>query len=145
MGTHPIFESDFDCLTEAMKRPGLKAGSKRQNIRLREKIKKKVAEHKRKERRDAKKSPGQGKTKKQHVPNSAPFKDEVMSEAIAHARFFWRSWPRNGAWCVREEFLTWRRRHDRFYKTANAAKYASLQRRRRSRRTRFPSSSTSLW
>merc|ERR1712021_48339 len=84
MGTHPIFESDFDCLTEAMKRPGLKAGSKRQNIRLREKIKKKVAEHKRKERRDAKKSPGQGKTKKQHVPNSAPFKDEVMSEAIAH-------------------------------------------------------------
>jgi len=67
-----------------MKRPGLKAGSKRQNIRLREKIKKKVAEHKRKERRDAKKKPGFGKTKKQHIPNSAPFKDEIMSEAIAH-------------------------------------------------------------
>ena len=67
-----------------MKRPGLKAGSKRQNIRLREKIKKKVAEHKRKERRDAKKNPGLGRTKKQHVPNSAPFKDEIMSEAIAH-------------------------------------------------------------
>ena len=65
-----------------MKRPGLKAGSKRQNIRLREKIKKKVAEHKRKERRDAKKNPGQGRSKKQHVPNAAPFKDQIMSEAI---------------------------------------------------------------
>jgi len=68
-----------------MKRPGLKAGSKRQNVRLREKIKKKVAEHKRKTRRDAKKNPATiAKSKKQHVPNAAPFKDEILSEAIAH-------------------------------------------------------------
>ena len=60
-----------------MKRPGLKAGSKRQNVRLREKIKKKVAEHKRKERKNAKKNPGLGRSKKQSVPNSAPFKGEI--------------------------------------------------------------------
>lgn len=65
-----------------MKRPGLKAGSKRQNVRLREKIKKKVAESKRKARKDAKKNPGQAKSKKQNVPNSAPFKDQILSEAI---------------------------------------------------------------
>ena len=65
-----------------MKRPGLKAGSKRQNVRLREKIKKKVAEHKRKARKDAKKNPGQAKSKKQNVPNSAPFKGLISNEKL---------------------------------------------------------------
>jgi len=59
-----------------MKRPGLKAGSKRTSIRLREKIKKKVRDHNRKARKINK-----SKTKKQHVPADAPFKDEILNQA----------------------------------------------------------------
>lgn len=60
-----------------MKRPGLKAGSKRTSVRLREKIKKKVRDHARKQKRAG----IGGKSKKQHVPANAPFKDEVLEEA----------------------------------------------------------------
>lgn len=60
-----------------MKRPLLKSASKRTSVRLREKIKKKVAEHGRKTRKLQKSQ----KTKKQTVPQNAPFKDEILNAA----------------------------------------------------------------
>lgn len=62
-----------------MKRPGLQSKSKRTSVRLREKVKKKVRDHNRKQRKFDREN---AKTKKQHVPNSAPFKDEILMEAI---------------------------------------------------------------
>ncbi|KAL0978522.1 hypothetical protein UPYG_G00171660 [Umbra pygmaea] len=65
-----------------MKRPGLKKASKRMSCSKRFKIQKKVREHNRKLRRDAK-SKGFGKRVKKDVgvPNKAPFKAEVLREA----------------------------------------------------------------
>lgn len=64
-----------------MKRPKLKKASKRMTCHKRYKIQKKVREHNRKVRKAAKKR-GHKKPKKDlGVPNSAPFKEEVLREA----------------------------------------------------------------
>ncbi|XP_045165338.2 guanine nucleotide-binding protein-like 3 homolog [Mercenaria mercenaria] len=56
--------------------------SKRQTTRLRAKIDKKVREHKRKQKRDAKKNPNANKKRKDPgVPNSLPFKENILKEA----------------------------------------------------------------
>jgi len=62
-----------------MKRPGLQSKSKRTSVRLREKVKKKVRDHNRKTRKFEREN---AKTKKQHVPNSAPFKDQILQDAL---------------------------------------------------------------
>ncbi|XP_073731978.1 guanine nucleotide-binding protein-like 3 isoform X1 [Misgurnus anguillicaudatus] len=65
-----------------MKRPKLKKASKRVSCAKRFKIQKKVREHNRKLRKDAKKKGISRKPKKDvGVPNSAPFKEEVLREA----------------------------------------------------------------
>ncbi|MCI4390016.1 hypothetical protein PGIGA_G00117820 [Pangasianodon gigas] len=65
-----------------MKRPKLKKASKRMTCAKRFKIQKKVREHHRKLRKEAKKSGIRRKIKKDiGVPNSAPFKEEVLREA----------------------------------------------------------------
>lgn len=58
-----------------------KKQSKRMTCRMKYKIIKKVAEHNRKLRREKKKNPVNRKPKDPGVPNSAPFKDEVLHEA----------------------------------------------------------------
>ncbi|XP_048211824.1 guanine nucleotide-binding protein-like 3 isoform X2 [Perognathus longimembris pacificus] len=64
-----------------MKRPKLKKASKRMTCHKRYKIKKKVREHHRKLRKEAKKR-GHKKPKKDlGIPNSAPFKEAVLREA----------------------------------------------------------------
>nr|XP_033782118.1 guanine nucleotide-binding protein-like 3 isoform X2 [Geotrypetes seraphini] len=64
-----------------MKRPKLRKASKRVSCRKRYKIQKKVREHKRKLRKEAKKS-GHRKPKKDlGIPNDAPFKEEILREA----------------------------------------------------------------
>ncbi|XP_039628896.1 guanine nucleotide-binding protein-like 3 [Polypterus senegalus] len=64
-----------------MKRPKLKKASKRLSCAKRYKIQRKVREHHRKLRKEAKKR-GFRKTKKDPgVPNSAPFKEELLREA----------------------------------------------------------------
>ncbi|XP_028853603.1 guanine nucleotide-binding protein-like 3 [Denticeps clupeoides] len=65
-----------------MKRPKLKKASKRMSCAKRFKIQKKVREHNRKLRKDAKKNGVKKRVKKDlGVPNSAPFKEEVLREA----------------------------------------------------------------
>ncbi|XP_016331815.1 guanine nucleotide-binding protein-like 3 [Sinocyclocheilus anshuiensis] len=65
-----------------MKRPKLKKASKRLSCAKRFKIQKKVREHNRKLRKEAKKKGISRKPKKDiGVPNSAPFKEEVLREA----------------------------------------------------------------
>ncbi|XP_029539417.1 guanine nucleotide-binding protein-like 3 [Oncorhynchus nerka] len=65
-----------------MKRPGLKKASKRVSCSKRYKIQKKVREHNRKLKKDAKKK-GVGKKAKKDigVPNKAPFKEDILREA----------------------------------------------------------------
>lgn len=58
-----------------------KKQSKRMSCRKKYKIIKKVAEHKRKLRKEQKKNPKHKKPKDPGVPNSLPFKDEVLREA----------------------------------------------------------------
>ncbi|XP_030585641.1 guanine nucleotide-binding protein-like 3 [Archocentrus centrarchus] len=65
-----------------MKRPKLKKASKRLSCAKRYKIQKKVREHNRKLRKQAKKKGVSKRVKKDiGVPNSAPFKEEVLREA----------------------------------------------------------------
>ncbi|XP_029948436.1 guanine nucleotide-binding protein-like 3 [Salarias fasciatus] len=65
-----------------MKRPKLRKASKRLSCSKRYKIQKKVREHNRKLKRDAKKKGVHKRTKKDlGVPSSAPFKEEVLREA----------------------------------------------------------------
>ncbi|KAM4741607.1 guanine nucleotide-binding protein-like 3 [Anableps anableps] len=65
-----------------MKRPKLKKASKRLSCAKRYKIQKKVREHNRKLRKEAKKKGLKKRVKKDPgVPNSAPFKEEVLREA----------------------------------------------------------------
>ncbi|KAK2873970.1 hypothetical protein Q8A67_021123 [Cirrhinus molitorella] len=66
-----------------MKRPKLKKASKRVSCAKRFKIQKKVREHNRKLRKEAKKKGISGRKPKKDVgvPNSAPFKEEVLREA----------------------------------------------------------------
>lgn len=64
-----------------MKRPKLKKASKRMTCRKRFKIEKKVKEHNRKVRRQAKKEGKAPKRKDPGVPNDAPFKESILREA----------------------------------------------------------------
>ncbi|KAK5872741.1 hypothetical protein PBY51_013414 [Eleginops maclovinus] len=66
-----------------MKRPKLKKASKRVSCSKRYKIQKKVRDHTRKLRKELKKNGGPSKRPKKDpgVPNSAPFKEEVLREA----------------------------------------------------------------
>ncbi|KAF6024721.1 GNL3 [Bugula neritina] len=60
-----------------------KKASKRQTTRHRVKVERKVREHNRKLRKEAKKTPNKQKLKRKDpgVPNSLPFKDEILKEA----------------------------------------------------------------
>lgn len=65
-----------------MKRPKLKKASKRVSCSKRFKIQKKVREHKRKVRKEAKKKGVNRKHKKDlSIPNDAPFKEDILREA----------------------------------------------------------------
>ncbi|XP_069823233.1 guanine nucleotide-binding protein-like 3 [Dendropsophus ebraccatus] len=66
-----------------MKRPKLKKASKRMSCSKRFKIQKKVREHKRKVRKEAKKKGLNRKPKKRDIsiPNDAPFKEDILREA----------------------------------------------------------------
>ncbi|XP_037535584.1 guanine nucleotide-binding protein-like 3 [Nematolebias whitei] len=65
-----------------MRRPKLKKASKRVSCAKRYKIQKKVREHNKKLKKEAKKKGVQKRVKKDPgVPNSAPFKEEVLREA----------------------------------------------------------------
>lgn len=68
-----------------MKRPGLKKASKRMTCSKKYRIEKNVRAHNRKQRRDAKKRAAAGKVKQIRndpgIPNSAPFKEEILRDA----------------------------------------------------------------
>ncbi|XP_044307589.1 guanine nucleotide-binding protein-like 3 isoform X1 [Varanus komodoensis] len=64
-----------------MKRPKLKKASKRMSCHKRYKIQKKVREHNRKLRKEAKKRGHKKPKKDPGIPNTAPFKEEVLREA----------------------------------------------------------------
>ncbi|XP_056380138.1 guanine nucleotide-binding protein-like 3 isoform X2 [Hyla sarda] len=65
-----------------MKRPKLKKASKRMSCSKRFKIQKKVREHKRKVRKEAKKKGINRKPKRDiSIPNNAPFKEDILREA----------------------------------------------------------------
>ncbi|XP_024051470.1 guanine nucleotide-binding protein-like 3 [Terrapene carolina triunguis] len=64
-----------------MRRPKLKKASKRMTCHKRYKIQKKVREHSRKLRKEAKKRGHKKPKKDPGIPNAAPFKEEVLREA----------------------------------------------------------------
>uniref|UniRef100_A0A8C4WID0 Guanine nucleotide-binding protein-like 3 N-terminal domain-containing protein n=1 Tax=Gopherus evgoodei TaxID=1825980 RepID=A0A8C4WID0_9SAUR len=64
-----------------MRRPKLNKASKRMTCHKRYKIQKKVREHSRKLRKEAKKRGHKKPKKDPGIPNAAPFKEEVLREA----------------------------------------------------------------
>ncbi|XP_053577009.1 guanine nucleotide-binding protein-like 3 [Bombina bombina] len=64
-----------------MRRPKLKKGSKRMSCSRKYKIQKKVREHKRKVKKEAKKAGHKKQKKDISVPNEAPFKEDILREA----------------------------------------------------------------
>uniref|UniRef100_A0A8C0H2C7 Guanine nucleotide-binding protein-like 3 N-terminal domain-containing protein n=1 Tax=Chelonoidis abingdonii TaxID=106734 RepID=A0A8C0H2C7_CHEAB len=64
-----------------MRRPKLKKASKRMTCHKRYKIQKKIREHSRKLRKEAKKRGHKKPKKDPGIPNAAPFKEEVLREA----------------------------------------------------------------
>ncbi|XP_053148177.1 guanine nucleotide-binding protein-like 3 [Hemicordylus capensis] len=64
-----------------MKRPKLKKASKRMSCHKRYKIQKKVREHNKKLRKEAKKRGPKKPKKDLGIPNTAPFKEEILREA----------------------------------------------------------------
>ncbi|XP_065498596.1 guanine nucleotide-binding protein-like 3 [Caloenas nicobarica] len=64
-----------------MKRPKLRKASKRLSCHKRYKIQKKIREHHRKVRKEAKKRGGKKPKKDPGVPSAAPFKEELLREA----------------------------------------------------------------
>ena len=60
--------------------------SKRQTLHNKHKIERKVREHHRKERRDARRNPQLHRKKKDPgIPNSWPFKQQMIQAAVCHA------------------------------------------------------------
>merc|ERR1712035_153766 len=77
-----VVQSHWQVHSFTMKRPKLKKASKRVSCAKRYKIQKKVREHNRKLRKEAKKKGVSKRPKKDlGVPSSAPFKEEVLREA----------------------------------------------------------------
>ena len=59
--------------------------SKRQTLHNKHKVERKVREHHRKERRDAKRNPQLHRKKKDPgIPNSWPFKQQMIQQAVRH-------------------------------------------------------------
>ena len=56
--------------------------SKRQPLKDKHKIEKKIREHHRKQRRDAKRNPHKYKKKDPGIPNSWPFKEQLLLSLI---------------------------------------------------------------
>uniref|UniRef100_A0A0B7A2D0 CP-type G domain-containing protein n=1 Tax=Arion vulgaris TaxID=1028688 RepID=A0A0B7A2D0_9EUPU len=62
----------------------MKKKSKRQSTKHRVKVERKVREHTRKLKKEARKNPKKGKSRDPGIPNTLPFKEEILKEAAAY-------------------------------------------------------------